>query len=225
MLSDLGKLQFFLMVLAFQKIKTVFTHHWLFSCFKLLLCWRFSRWSAYRQNHGQVRGLMFSYSVWEERHHSCLLLLAVTFDLRPLPTSSQLSQPRSTEGNWSRATVLGRTQPASRWWAAGATLGTAPNSWQPQGRNSSGGRGSSSLASQLPSNLHTKNPDLQLQGGHNPSSLTSCRDWSSLGISETPLQLSETTCTNKKNICTDGSRPRELLSRHILHVSCGPRAS
>lgn len=136
--------------------------------------------------------LVFSYSIWEERHHSYLLLLTTTFwpEARragsPCQPPPQVAQPCSAEVG------IGARPPAFRWcWAghrqqAGVVQqeprwGTASASWQPQCRNSSGGRGSSSLAYQLQSNLHTENPGLQAPGGHNPSSLTCCRDWSSSG--------------------------------------------
>lgn len=72
----------------------------------------------------------------------------------------QVSQPCSTEVG------IGAGPPVFRWcWAgqrqqAGVVQqepcwGTASTSWQPQHRNSSGGRCSSSLASQLRSNVHT----------------------------------------------------------------------
>lgn len=188
MVSALVKLPFFLLVLAFQKIKTVFSHHWVFFCSKLLLCWRFSCWSAYRWNHGQVRGLLFLQRLrdiiaiccyWQE--HFDLRWGGQEAHCQPPP---QLSQPcRAEEGiaagppvfRWAgHRQQVGVVQQEPRW-------GTASTSWQPQCRNSSGGRCSSSLASQLPSNLHRENPGLQAQGGHNPSSLTCCRNWSSCG--------------------------------------------
>lgn len=60
--------------------------------------------------------------------------------------------------------------------------------------------------------------------GHSPSSLTLCRDWSSSGLQKASCSYLRTLAQTRQT-WIDGSRPRELLSRHILHVSCGPGAS
>lgn len=126
-----------------------------FFCSKLL-CWRFSCSSAYRLNHGQARGLVFSYSIWEERHHSYRLLLTTAFwrEARqagcPCQPPPQVSQPCSAEvGSGAGPSVFRRcwagvVHQEPRW-------GTASACWQPQCRNSSGGRCGSGLASQFAS--------------------------------------------------------------------------
>lgn len=181
MLLDLVILLFLKLVLAFQKIKTVFTHHWLFSVLNCSCAEDFPVLPT-DGTMGKWGPLSFP-TVFERRDITavcCYWQWHLTWGQEGRkPTANLLPgipALQGSAGSWGRAghrRPAGGVQQEPRW-ATAPTPGSVRQKQQ-------GARCSSSLPSQLPSNLHTENPGLQAQGRHKPSSLTCCRDWSSSG--------------------------------------------
>lgn len=153
----------------------------------------------------------------------------------------RVSQPRSAEvgidaGPLCIKVVLGRTETASTRFAAKAMLGYSfyPSAWNQHLIKPTGSLSAETAVEEDAPQAWPPNYKVTCKGkiwACNPEEgithhlLQAVESGAVLDISETKLQVSETTCTNNKGICIDASRLRKLLSRHILHVSHGLTAS
>lgn len=158
----------------------------------------------------------------------------------PLPTSPKVSWPLSAEvgaetGPPSIQALLGRTETAQRHFATKVMPGSSfcPSARNPHSIKHTGSLRTERAVEEGAPQAQPPNYKVTCEGkiqacfpeGTTHHLLQAVGSGAVLGISETKLQVPETTCTSNKDTRIDGSRLRKLLSRHILHVSRGLTAS